>query len=425
MRAHIIGGKSPKGIINVSGAKNSATRLIAAACISDGEVELKNFPTQLVDAKHKISFLRSLGAIIEANDEQDYLKIDTQHLKYQKLNNYNCPIRTTYLLVAGQIKRSGEARIPYPGGCKIGSRGHDLHIMVWEALGAKVSEESTHIKIVANMFIGAEIHFPILTVGGTENALICGAIAKGNTQIINAYITPEVEDLIKFLRKMGVSISVSKGTVITIHGSERKLKGISYEVMYDRVEALTWLVYAVMSKGTLQINNVPFQAMEEPLRQIRLMGVDFLSDSNSIWYSPKCLIHSHVKSFYLETGTHPGVISDMQPFFTLLGIMAHGESHILDKRYPERIAYVYELQKLLNEQVIEAELGKVVTRGPATFIAGTVTSTDLRGSMALVLAALCAEGHSDIYDVEMALRGYNNLQKKLSTIGISMQVYES
>ena len=424
MKAIIQGGKIPKGTVNVSGAKNSATRLLAAACISDGEVILENFPTELVDARHKVRFLQAIGTSIDIDEVNESLKINSKDLICKELDTYDFPIRTTYLLTAGQIKRSGKAKIPYPGGCKIGSRGYDLHIMVWEKLGAKVTQEADFISVEAEQFIGGVIKFPISTVGGTENALICGAIAKGTTEIVNAYITPEIEDLIDFLRRMGTQITVNGSSHIIVEGAER-LKGVIKPVMSDRIEALTWLVYAVLAKGTVLINNVPFESMEVPLLHLKKMGIDFLSNSNSIYFSPDCLKNGQVESFELACGAHPGIISDMQSFYTLLGVIAKGDSRIFDYRYPERIAYADELQLLINEPVMETEPGKITTRGPGTFKAGEVTSTDLRGSMALVMAALCAEGTSTVNDVEMALRGYNNLAKKLSSLGIDITIQES
>ncbi|MDP5029950.1 hypothetical protein, partial [Paraglaciecola sp.] len=291
-------------------------------------------------------------------------------------------------------------------------------------LGAKVTQEPDFISIEADRFIGATIKFPISTVGGTENALICGAIAQGKTEIVNAYITPEIEDLIDFLRRMGTQITVNGSSHIIVEGTE-KLKGVIKSVMSDRIEALTWLVYAVLSKGTLLINNVPFDSMEVPLLHLKNMGIDFLSNSNSIYFSPDCLKNGQVESFELACGAHPGIISDMQSFYTLLGIVAKGDSRVFDYRYPERIAYANELQKLINEPVVEAEKGKITLRGPGKFKPGEVTSTDLRGSMALVMAALCADGTSTVHEVEMALRGYNNLAKKLAALGIEITVLES
>lgn len=423
MKAIIKGGKKPKGKVKVSGAKNSATRLLAAATISDGEVILDNFPINLVDARHKMRFLENIGTNIDIDEDSERLVIDSQSLKCKELDLYDYPIRTTYLLVAGQIKRSGIAKIPYPGGCKIGSRGYDLHVKIWESLGCTVSEEENFIKVVGQGFVGGLIKFPISTVGGTENALICACIADGKTEIVNAYITPEVEDLIDFLRRMGAEIIINGASNILVIG-KNKLQGAVKSVMFDRIEALTWLVYGVMSRGEILIENVPFESMEVPLLHLNNAGIDFLSSSNSIYIGPECLNNDQVESFELACGAHPGVISDMQAFFVLLGIIAKGDSRIFDYRYPKRIAYANELRKLIKGDIVDAKEGVITLRGAGEFKSGEVTSTDLRGSMAMVMAALCAKGTSIVNDVEMALRGYNNLSLKLKNLGISIDIIE-
>lgn len=423
MKAIINGGQIPQGTVKVSGAKNSATRLLAAACISDGEVLLENFPINLVDAQHKIRFLQNIGVNIDIDHDKETLRVNPKGISCTELDLYDYPIRTTYLLVAGQIKRSGVAKIPYPGGCKIGSRGYDLHIKVWEDLGCKVTELSDYILVEGEKFTGNVIKFPISTVGGTENALICASIAEGQTEIINAYITPEVKDLIDFLQRMGANIAVNGSSHIIVNGVNY-LKGTIKSVMFDRIEALTWLVYAVLAKGNIVIENVPFEAMEVPLLHLKEMGIDYMSNSNSIFFSPSCLKNGQVESFELACGAHPGIISDMQSFYTLLGIIAQGDSRIFDYRYPERIAYADELQKMILTPVVETELGKITTRGPGKFVGAEIESTDLRGSMAVVMAALVAEGTSIINNVEMALRGYNNLALKLEKLGVQITVLE-
>src|SRR5690554_1268876 len=207
--AHIEGGQIPNGKVRVSGAKNAATRLLAAALISDENINLLNFPLNLVDARYKIDFIRNNGGVVNLNSENESIMIDSTNLLNLELDSYNYPIRTTYLLAAGLLKRSGIAKIPYPGGCKIGRRGYDLHIMVWEKLGAKVTQKDKYIEISAlNGLKPAEISFPISTTGGTENALITASIIEGTSTIVNAYISPEIENLIGFLKSMGVIIEV-------------------------------------------------------------------------------------------------------------------------------------------------------------------------------------------------------------------------
>jgi len=432
MYAIINGGINPKGRVRVSGAKNSATRLLSAALLTDSAVELSNFPTRLVDVGHKIRFCQRLGAKIAIDHEEEQLTIDASELRAQHLtrDEFDIPIRTTYLLAAGQVIRSGIARVPYPGGCPIGGgsgggRGYDLHMMVWRDLGANVVEREDHIEVNApDGFIAGTINFPISTVGGTENALLCAAIAKGRTQIFNAYITPEIEDLIALLRRMGAEISVFGTSHIVVDGRGGKLSGARMPVMTDRIEALTWVVYAILAKGEITIDQVPFSSMQVPLLHIEHAGIDLLKNSQSIHVTPECLRSGQVQPFELACGAHPGVISDMQAFYVMLALAASGTSRIFDYRYPERIAFVRELAKLVDGNHLEAERGKITIHGPARFKSGVADSTDLRGSMAAVIAALCAKGESTILNVQMALRGYNDLEGKLGQLGAHVSIFD-
>ncbi|BCS89107.1 UDP-N-acetylglucosamine 1-carboxyvinyltransferase [Pseudodesulfovibrio sediminis] len=400
--------------------------MLAATTLTDEPVVLTNFPTALVDVRHKVRFMRNAGAVVEINDASATLTAQSDGYGEATFAMANglFPIRTTYLLVAGQIRTSGRARIPYPGGCKIGSRGYDLHLMVWRALGCEVNEKPEYIEVIGNGFTGDRINFPISTVGGTENALMCASIAEGTTEIVNAYITPEIEDLIELLRRMGAEIEIFGNSLIKVHG-QKILSGARMAVMSDRIEALTWIVYAIMSGGEIRIDNVPFESMEVPLIHIEEAGVDLMKSRTSIYVHPDCLLAGSVQPFELACGTHPGVISDMQPFFALLGLVANGTSRIFDYRYPERIGCVRELAKMCGEGRILGDVGRITTHGAARLKGTRVKSTDLRGSMALVMAGLCAEGDTVVEDVHMALRGYNGLVEKLMGLGVLIEVRES
>ena len=416
----IRGTQTPKGKVVVSGAKNSATRLLAAALLTSEPVRLRNFPTKLVDAQVKMRFISELGAELIINDTESTVEIVARTLDHNLIRSYNLGIRTTYLLAAGQLIRNGVAHIPYPGGCKIGSRGYDLHMMVWKELGCEVVETPEYIHVEGRL-AGGQIDFPISTVGGTENALLCAAVAVGDTEIRNAYVTPEVEDLIAMLRQMGAQIESYGNSLIRVRGRGALLRGASYQVMLDRIEALTWIVYGIMSGGEILVEGVPFQHMEVPLLHLQEAGIDLYRNSTSVYVTPDCIQGQGIQPFELACGTHPGVISDMQSFYTLLGMMANGKSRIFDYRYPERIAYAEQLN-YFSPGVIEVEHGRINTQGVAKLRGCKVQSTDLRGSMALVLAALCAEGESIVCDVQMALRGYNNLVHKLGVLGVQVSV---
>ena len=422
--ARITGGQIPRGTVRVSGAKNAATRLLAASLIADEPVKLENFPTELVDARYKINFIQRSGGTVGVNEEQQSLEINPKNYTDRLLVDYNYPIRTTYLLVAGLIKRSGIARIPYPGGCKIGSRGYDLHIMVWEKLGATVEEKKDYIEVTASAgFKAGEINFPISTIGGTENALICASTINGETIIKNAYISPEIECLVSFLRTLGAKIDVVGNSYVRVVGSTH-LRGSIFSVIPDRIEALTWMVYGILSRGRITVEDVPFSTMEIPLLHLQEAGIDFYRNKNNAIISPECLVNGSIQPFEVACGTHPGIISDMQPFYVMLGLHADGISRIFDYRYPERLKYCEELSKFYSGG-LEWERGAITTHGKKTIEAATAQSTDLRGSMALVMAALLADGESEVFNVEMALRGYNNLQQKLQSLGISIDIEEA
>lgn len=416
MQLNVEGKQILDGEVAVDGAKNSATRILAAALVSDGKISLRNFPLSLEDVKAKIRFIEQLGANIHANPDTSVLEISTNALSLDNVDTYELPIRTTYLLAAGLLARNGYARIPYPAGCKIGERGYDLHLMVWRKLGCTVIEHPDFIEIEGELK-GGNINFPLSTVGGTENALICASVASGESVIRNAYVTPEVEDLIEFLREMGAQIQLDGSSMARVSGAGGLLRGGSFSVMPDRIEALTWIVLAAITGSAIRIKNVPFRVMEVPLLHLRHAGIDYMQSSDSILVSPECVSDYGIQPFELACGTYPGIISDMQSFYVLLAMYANGRSKIFDYRYPKRIAYAHELNKF-SPNAIDAEPGRLTVSGGSKLNGATVTSTDLRGSMALVMAAIAAEGNSTVTGVEMALRGYNNLPRKLAQLGL-------
>lgn len=415
--------QTPSGTVRVSGAKNSATRLLAASLLADRPVVLDNFPTELVDANVKLDFIRAIGGNVTIDHDYERVLLEARFLTSEPLDHYDYPIRTTYLLVAGQLRRNGIARIPYPGGCRIGVRKYDLHIMVWEALGAQVEEKEDHIEVRAKKLVGREISFPISTVGGTENAILCGCIATGATRIKNAYITPEIIDLIELLRRLGAQIEVHGGSEVIVEGVS-EFHSASHRVMSDRIEALTWMVYAAVSKGSITVLDVPISAMTIPLHHLRHAGIDYYQNSSGIRVDPSCLEDGVIQPFEVACGTHPGVISDMQPLYVILALFANGNSRIFDYRYPDRTRYLEEVSKFCPGILAWDSAGSIRVEGPAKLVPATADSTDLRGSIAAILAALLADGASSVNNVEMALRGYNKLSAKLSSLGINFELTE-
>jgi UDP-N-acetylglucosamine 1-carboxyvinyltransferase len=413
----ITGPVSLCGTVAVSGAKNAALKQLAAALLTEDMVELRRFPTELVDAREQARFMRECGVELALDSARDCAAIHARQYDAGSVARFDHAFRITYLMVAGQILRHGRARIPYPGGCKLGDRKHDLHLQVWERLGATVTEHEEYIEVVCPRFTGAEIDFPITTVGGTENALLCGAIARGETLVHNAYITPEVRDLIGFLRAMGADIEVHGRSSLHIRGRDR-LGGVGYDIMPDRIEALTWIIAAAVTGGRMTIEPVPFDDLEIPLIHLREAGVGVERQGDRAVVTPEGMDREGIQPFDLACGAHPGIHSDMQPFFVLLALCAQGNSLIVDYRYPDRIAFMPELARMAVEpDRLQWERGRIRVRGPVALHGAEVTCPELRGGMALMLAACRAQGVSHLNGIGQPLRGYDRLFNKLERLG--------
>jgi len=419
VKAILSGPQVPQGVVRVSGAKNSATRVLAAALLSSGEVTLRNFPTALKDVKAKTTFIRELGVAVDLDDACNTARIQPANVNFGGVRDFAVPIRTTYLLAAAGLLHEGRAYVPYPAGCKIGSRGYDMHVMVWKKLGCFVEERAEYIEITGRLH-GNEIDFPISTVGGTENALICGVVAQGETLVRNAYVTPEISDLIHFLSEMGAIIKLEGTSLIRIQGLNGTLGSTAFSIMPDRIEALTWMILAAASGGSMTILDVPFVEMEVPLLYLRAAGIDYFSSQNAAIVGPNSIGPNGIQPFELACGTHPGVHSDMQSFFVFLALFARGRSVIHDFRYPSRIGYAQELEKMVPGRV-DAQTGMIRVKSGHAPVGANLMSTDLRSSMALLMTAICSEGTSVVDNIDLALRGYNKLPEKLAGLGVKCE----
>jgi UDP-N-acetylglucosamine 1-carboxyvinyltransferase len=401
-----------RGKVKVSGAKNSALRLLAASLLTEENIELSNFPNGLLDVKIHLGMLEVLGKTI--SNSGDYVKIGedvlktTNHLKWQDRS-----IRNTLLILGALTARWGEGRVPLPGGCKLGERKYDLHVMLLENLGATVWEEDDYLCAKVNGRLqGNDIVLPMRSTGATENSIICATLAQGTTTIWNPHIRPEIMDLIDMLQKMGANITVYGQKCIVVEGVE-KLSGVKHSVIPDNMEALTWAIGAVITNGDVEIQNFPFEHLEVPLVFLRESGMKFYRGDNS-------LIVRGGESYPIEisTGPYPGINSDMQPLFAVYGAMSKGESKIIDLRFPGRYGYAEELAKMGMEYKVEGEM--LVINGGRQLVGATVNALDLRAGIALLLAGLTAEGETVIENSWQIGRGYENLLAKLSQLGLDI-----
>ncbi len=403
-----------EGEVCISGAKNSALRLLAASLLTNDDVILKNYPASLLDAQVHVEMLECLGK--QCFENADEIVISECGGLVKSLNYQGRSIRNTLLILGALTTRLGYGAVPLPGGCKLGDRKYDLHVMLLERLGARVWEEDEMLMAEAPKggLVGCDVHLPMRSTGATENAILCGTLAKGITRIWNPHIRPEIMDLIALLRKMGAQIDVRGQESIVITGSEG-LTGATHSVMADNIEALTWLIGAVVTEGDVLLHDFPFQHLEVPLVHLRESGAVIFRNDDSVIVRGGCCYPVEI-----STGPYPGINSDMQPLFAIFGAVAQGISHIIDLRFPGRYGYMNELGKMGVCHEVEGNLLQI--RGGNKFNAAAVQALDLRAGAALMLAGMIADGATVISDAWQIERGYCSLVDKLKALSVSFEV---
>lgn len=399
-----------QGQVKVSGAKNNALKLLTASVLTDEPVELYNCPNGLLDMQVHIEMLRMMGKRCE--EDGSYLMIKENKLS-PELKWEERSIRNSLLILGCLTTRFGEGKVPLPGGCKLGDRKYDLHVMLLEQMGAKVWEEDGYLCTkVEGKLRGAEINLPIRSTGATENAILCATLCVGETVIWNPHIRPEIIDLIKMLNKMGAKIQVFGQKNIVVQGVE-ELKGVTHRAIPDNMEALTWAIGATITKGDVEIIDFPFEHLEVPLTYLKESGMKFYRSENSL------IVRGGTPyPIEISTGPYPGINSDMQPLFAIYGAMSRGESKIVDLRFPGRYGYAEEMAKMGMKYDVEGDLLKI--HGGQSLKGTNVTALDLRAGIALLLAGLTAEGETVIDNAWQIKRGYENLEEKLQNLGVSL-----
>lgn len=395
------------GSVRVSGAKNSALRLLAASLLTDQKVEIDNYPADILDAKIHVQMLEALGKSCEI--EGDKITITEAGRIRTALDWKTRSIRNTLLILAALVAREGEGRVPLPGGCRIGERKYDLHEMVLRRLGAEVWTEDNMLCAKAKGRLkGADIHLPIRSTGATENAIISGTLAEGTTRVWNPHVRPEILDLISFLRKMGSRISVYGQEHIEVQGIEHCFD-VKHTVIADNMEAMTWIIASVVTNGDIEIQGFPFEHLEVPLVFLRESGTRFYRGKDSmIVRGGKCY------PVDISTGPYPGINSDMQPLFAIYGFCADGESRIIDLRFPGRYSYAYEIGKMGGQFEIRGDL--LCIFGGRSLVGAEVKAVDLRAGAALTLAGLTASGETVIEEGWQINRGYSRFLEKLISL---------
>lgn len=417
--AYRIGPSSLRGDVHLPGAKNSALGLLAASLLTSDRVELTNYPESLLDAQVQVEMLRATGKTCEADG--NVIAISEPRGLDGVIDWPGRSIRTTLLLLGALVARLRAGAVPYPGGCRLGERKYDLHVMLLERLGARVFEDESRGLLRAeapNGLRGAEIVLPIRSTGATQSALLCGALAEGTTTIWNPHIRPEILDLVALLRAMGAAIEVHGQQQIRVEGAAGSLRGATHEVIPDNMEAITWLIGATMTGGDLTIHNFPFAHLEVPLIHLRESGAKFFPGGNDI-----VVRGGRCYPLEISTGPFPAINSDMQPLFAAYGAMARGETRIVDLRFPGRYAYADEFRKLGVSCELSDNL--LIVRGGGRLQGSEVTALDLRAGVALCLLGLVADGQTTVREAWQIERGYSRFVERMRAVGADIQYQDA
>ena len=410
MSSLVVSRSTLAGTVSLSGAKNSALRLLAASLLTDDPVTLTNYPAGLLDAQIHVEMLEALGKTCAA-ESADRITITQPGQILNRLAWDGRSIRNTLLILGALTARHGAGAVPLPGGCKLGERKYDLHVMLLERLGARVWDEGDYLCAEApGGLVGAEIHLPLRSTGATENALLAGSLARGITRIWNPHIRPEILDLIALLRQMGAGIRVFGQEHIEITGAEA-LGGADHAVIPDNMEAITWLAGAVITGGDVEILDFPFEDLEVVLAHLRAAGAQMYRGERSL-----IVRGGACYPIEISTGPHPGINSDVQPILAAWGARATGETRIVDLRFPGRYGYAEEMAKMGLRHEVTGDMLRIHGQGGA-LTGARVRALDLRAGAALALCGLIAEGETRIADAWQISRGYVDFAGKLNGLG--------
>ena len=411
-----IKGKSAlNGTIKISGAKNASLPLIAMTILARNNVVIKNLP-DVADIKTLLKLLSNLGAQCTFLD--DRVVVDTSTIHETKATYDIVKTMRASILVLGPIlTRFGHCEVSLPGGCAIGQRPIDLHLKALEQMGAEITIRAGYIEARAPQGLqGCEIIFDKITVTGTANILMAAALAKGDTTIINAAREPEVVQLCEVLNASGVKIEGIGTAVLRIQGTNGKLLNIEeFSIIPDRIEAGTYLCAGAITGSKLTLESVEPEHLGAVIAKLEEMGFELTHTDTTLTIYP----NSDIKPVRIVTQEYPAFPTDMQAQFMALATQANGVSIIEERLFENRFMHVSELQRMGADISLNGHTATI--NGKSELSGADVMATDLRASSALVLAALVADGETNVHRIYHLDRGYDALEKKLKDVGASVE----
>lgn len=406
----ISGGNRLSGDIEINGSKNSALAILFACIAVNGEIILRKVP-DIADTRSCIEILKHYGLTVKYGEE-DTLVINSRNAEYRPMPfHLTRRLRASSYLLGALLSRFGRCEIPKSGGCDIGARPLDLHISALKSLGA--TEGAGDMLLSVNGLTGCEIPFPIKTVGGTINAIISASKAKGKTVIRNAAREPHITDLTKFLISCGADIRGAGTDTVTVYGSEM-LHGCDYTVGTDMIEAGTFMIAALATKGSVKCIHAPTEQLTALRDTLMHMGADITAEGTNITvrYRP-------LKPVNIVTSPYPGFPTDLQPQLSALLGSVSGSSSVTETVFENRYGYANELRKF--GMICNQVNNKLYIEGVDRYNCADVMATDLRGGAACVIASLCASGSSAVYNAEIIDRGYSSIERRLTALGADIR----
>ena len=412
-KLEVFGANKLKGQIKISGSKNASLPILAATLLSRKKVYLKNLP-RVKDIETMVSLLQSLGSKI--NFTKNNLVIDNKK-QSKNFASYSLvkTMRAGILVLGPLIAKFGKAKVSLPGGCAIGTRPIDIHLDALSKLGVKYKIVQGYVHATAPKgLIGSKIRFSKISVGATENLIIAASFAKGITVLNNCAIEPEIKDLVNFLKKMGCNIKWIGKRSIKIEGVT-EVKETIYSVMFDRIEAGTYLVAAAVTEGNLKIKNIIPKIIQTEINTLKKIGAKIKATKDEV----HIIGNKKVKRVNIKTAPYPGFPSDLQAQMMVLLCKANKQSIIKEEIFENRFMHVAELNRMGAKISIKGNQAKV--RGNINFAAAELMATDLRASVSLILASLTTKWKSVINRIYHLDRGYENIEKKLKKVGAKIR----
>ena len=416
-KLRINGGYSLNGEVNISGSKNAALPIMAACLLCSEEVALDNIPA-LRDINTMIRLIAYMGVEISKTSDNT-LKINAHCIK-EKFAPYDLvkTMRASILVLGPLLARFGEAVVSLPGGCAIGARPVNLHIEGLKAMGAEIDLKNGYIHAKARQLKGCEFSFNPVSVTGTANLMMAACLAEGATILNNCAKEPEIVNLGEFLISMGANINGLGSDQILIEGVD-KLEATTCRVIPDRIEAATFLIAALITKSNLKLNGALAEHLKEPMNLLKEAGASISVAEEFIEVTSL----NEIIPVSFATSPYPGIPTDIQAQLMVLNVLAQGESSIEETIFENRFMHVLELQRMGANIELQSNVAKI--KGVNQLQSAQVMATDLRASAALVLAALVANGETEIDRIYHIDRGYENIDKKLSLIGAQVERIES